>query len=149
MELDSDNPIVIRDCTLDDVYVQLYQTAIHNHLQQLIRVLDLHYNGLGWEILRQQLRKNIPEGHPLYFAWISPEKKTYPGSCHLRRQLLASEWVGLYYLITGKIVLISLFFQPIYYPFPNIIHYKGSLEELDMCVDADISLNNLKSVAVG
>lgn len=95
VELDSDNPIVIRDCTLDDVYVQMYQTAILNHLQQLIRVLELHYNGLGWEILRQQLRKNIPEDHPLYSAWILPDRKTYPASCHLRRQLLANEWVGL------------------------------------------------------
>jgi hypothetical protein len=113
VELDSDNPIVIRDCTLDDVYVQMYQTAILNHLQQLIRVLELHYNGLGWEILRQQLRKNIPEDRPLYSAWILPDRKTYPGSCHLRRQLLANEWVGLL-LTSWKTRANSAFYNSLY-----------------------------------
>ena len=30
--------------TLEDVYTRMYHTIIHNHFQQLIRVLGLHYN---------------------------------------------------------------------------------------------------------
>ncbi|KAH9975944.1 hypothetical protein BGW80DRAFT_1457476 [Lactifluus volemus] len=38
--------------TLDDVYTRMYHTMFHNHLQQLVRVLGLHYNGKGWEVIR-------------------------------------------------------------------------------------------------
>ncbi|KAJ7183177.1 hypothetical protein C8R46DRAFT_1066173, partial [Mycena filopes] len=44
----------------DDVYARMYHTVIHNHLQQLIRVLGLHYSGKGWA------------------------KKTFPGKCFMR-----------------------------------------------------------------
>ncbi|GAW02599.1 hypothetical protein LENED_004262 [Lentinula edodes] len=33
--------------SLEEVYTRLYHTLIHNHLQQLIRVLELHYDGTG------------------------------------------------------------------------------------------------------
>lgn len=84
VELDvvSGHSIIAPD--LDDVYMRLYHTIIHNHLQQLIRVLGLHYNGRGWEIVRRNLMENIPRDHSLYDAWLSPERKTFPGKCFLR-----------------------------------------------------------------
>jgi siderophore synthetase component len=73
--------------TLDDVYTRMYHTIIHNHFQQLIRVLDLHYNGLGWNVVRRQLQQNIPREHPLYDAWLSPERTSLPGKCFMRMRM--------------------------------------------------------------
>lgn len=72
---------------LDDVYTRIYHSAIHNHLQQLIRVLGLHYNGRGWEIVRNHLNELIPKDHPLYTAWLSPDRKTLPGKCFVRMRI--------------------------------------------------------------
>lgn len=73
--------------TLDAVYTRMYHTIVHNNFQQLIRVLGLHYNGLGWKIVREQLVANIPREHPLYTAWLSPEQSTLPGKCFLRMRM--------------------------------------------------------------
>lgn len=94
--------------TLDDVYTRMYHTIIHNHFQQLIRVLGLHYNGLGWKIVREQLQKNIPKDHPLHDAWMSPDRKTLPGKCFMRMRMS------------------SMYRFHLHGPFPNLIHYKGS-----------------------
>ncbi|TFK75105.1 hypothetical protein BDN72DRAFT_892460 [Pluteus cervinus] len=92
---------------LDDVYTRMYHTVFHNHFQQLIRILDLHYNGVGWALVRQRLEEAIPHGHPLRDAWLSPERKTLPGKCFLRMRMS-----GMYrFHLHG--------------PFPNLIHYKG------------------------
>ncbi|KAL0581468.1 hypothetical protein V5O48_000622 [Marasmius crinis-equi] len=92
---------------LDDVYARMYHTVFHNHLQQLIRVLGLHYNGLGWEIVRKHLKENIPHDHSLYKAWLSPERKTFPGKCFMRMRMQ-----GMYrFHLHG--------------PFPNLLLYKG------------------------
>lgn len=77
--------IVAQD--LDDVYTRMYHTVFHNHFQQLIRVLGLHYNGIGWEIVRKNLRSVIPRNHGLYDAWLSEERKTLPGKCFMRMRM--------------------------------------------------------------
>lgn len=73
--------------TLEDVYTRLYHTLIHNHLQQLIRVLDLHSSGVGWNIVRRRLSEVIPDGHELRSLWLSPETETLPGKCFMRMRL--------------------------------------------------------------
>lgn len=73
--------------TLEDVHTRLYHTLIHNHLQQLIRVLNLHYSGVGWNIVRERLREQLPHGHELYKLWLSPETETLPGKCFMRMRL--------------------------------------------------------------
>ncbi|KAF7424254.1 hypothetical protein PC9H_009560 [Pleurotus ostreatus] len=97
---------------LDDVYTRMYHTVIHNHLQQLIRVLGLHYNGRGWRIVRKHLHAIIPHDHGLYVSWLSPENKTFPGKCFMRMRMQ-----GMYrFHLHG--------------PFPNLIHYRGvSMED--------------------
>lgn len=70
--------------TLEDVYTRLYHTLIHNHLQQLIRVLGLHYNGIGWEIVRRHLEKQIPAEHELRKLWLNPKTEALPGKCFMR-----------------------------------------------------------------
>ncbi|KAF7312080.1 hypothetical protein MIND_00220300 [Mycena indigotica] len=92
---------------LDDVYARMYHTVIHNHLQQLIRVLGLHYNGKGWAIVRKHLRASIPEEHALYASWLSPDRKTFPGKCFMRMR-----FQGMYRF-------------HLHAPFPNLILYEG------------------------
>ena len=65
----------------------MYHTVFHNHPQQLIRVLGLHYNGRGWEIVRHHLNELIPKDHGLYAAWLSAERKTLPSKCFLRMRM--------------------------------------------------------------
>ena len=60
---------------IDHLYRRAYYVGIYNHLQRLIRVLDLHYNDQGWEIVRKHLSQSIPRDHRLYNAWLSPESK--------------------------------------------------------------------------
>lgn len=94
--------------TLDDVYTRMYHTMIHNHLQQLVRVLGLHYNGKGWEVIRVLLREAIPRGHALENAWLGEESKTIPGKCFMRMRM-----VGAYR-------------HHLHGPFLNLLHYTGS-----------------------
>jgi len=82
------HPVVTE--TLDDVYVRLYQTMIHNHLQQLVRVLGLHYNGKGWEVIRSRLREAIPRGHTLERAWLG-EAKTVAGKSFIRMRMVGAD----------------------------------------------------------
>ncbi|KAJ7595950.1 IucC family-domain-containing protein [Mycena floridula] len=92
---------------LDDVYARMYHTIIHNHFQQLIRVLGLHYNGKGWEIVRKHFKAQVPADHTLYTAWLSPERKTFPGKCFMRMRMQ-----GMYrFHLHG--------------PFPNLLHFEG------------------------
>ena len=83
--------------TLDDVYTRMYHTMIHNHLQQLVRVLGLHYSGKGWNLIRKRLREAIPEGHGLAKAWLGKEVKTLPGKCFMRMRM-----VGMYRHVGGE-----------------------------------------------
>lgn len=76
--------------TLDDVYTRMYHTMFHNHLQQLVRVLELHYNGKGWQVIRARLREAIPRGHALEKAWLGEEVKTIAGKCFMRMRMIGA-----------------------------------------------------------
>lgn len=93
--------------TIDDVYARMYHTMFHNHLQQLVRVLELHYNGKGWQVIRMRLREAIPPGHALERAWLGKEAKTFPGKCFMRMRM-----AGMYR-------------HHLHGPFPNLLHYTG------------------------
>lgn len=84
--------------TLDDVYTRMYHTVFFNHFQQLIRVLGLHYNGLGWDVVRNVLRRNIPNDHFLFNAWLSPQQKTLPGKSYMRMRMASMDrFVSCYF----------------------------------------------------
>jgi siderophore synthetase component len=87
--------------TLDDVYTRMYHTMIHNHLQQLVRVLGLHYNGKGWEVIRVRVREAIPRGHALERAWLGEEAKTLAGKCFMRMRM-----VGAYRHVSFSLALV-------------------------------------------
>ncbi|KAF8071691.1 IucC family-domain-containing protein [Lyophyllum atratum] len=105
LEVHDGHSIIASD--LDDVYTRMYHTIFHNHLQQLIRVLGLHYNGRGWEVVRDHLNAVIPNDHPLHAAWLSPERKSLPSKCFLRMRMS-----GMYRF-------------HLHSPFPNLINYRG------------------------
>lgn len=77
----------IETATLEETYPKFYHTLFHNHLQRLIRILGMHHNGLGWEMLRTHLQNVIPVDHPLRKAWLAPENAFVPGKCLLRMRL--------------------------------------------------------------
>ena len=92
--------------SLDDVYTRMYHTMIHNHLQQLVRVLGLHYNGKGWEVIRVRLREAIPCGHALKKAWLGEEAKTLAGKCFMRMRMVgAYRHVSFLWLFFARYVL--------------------------------------------
>lgn len=73
--------------TIEDVYVRMYHTVFHNHFQQLIRVLGLHYSGKGWNIVRKCLHEQIPTGHPLERAWLGEGARKVLGKCYMRMRI--------------------------------------------------------------
>ncbi len=111
--------------TRKEAYSKFYHTLIHNHLQRLIRLLGLHYDGRGWEILRYHLDKTIPAVHELRDAWLSPEQTTVHGKCLMRMRLQ-----GLYRDVSLSAILSPgpseyVALQVVYSPFPNMILYEG------------------------
>ncbi|KAJ7671582.1 hypothetical protein DFH06DRAFT_1366688 [Mycena polygramma] len=90
--------------TLEETYPKFYHTLIHNHLQRLIRLLGLHYNGVGWEMLRGHLKAVIPQDHGLWKAWM--ETDTVAGKCLLRMRLQ------------------SVHDKMVFSPFPNMLLYR-------------------------
>jgi siderophore synthetase component len=126
VELDAAEGHSIIAPDLDDVYARMYHTVIHNHLQQLIRILGLHYNGKGWAIVRKHLKAQVPRDHSLYESWMSPERKTFPGKCFMRMRMQGMyRFVSQCGLLVSILVLISYLSQHLHGPFPNLIHYEG------------------------
>jgi siderophore synthetase component len=70
-----------------EAYSKMYHTLIHNHLQRLIRLLGMHYNGKGWQILRHHLKAIIPATHELYREWLGPDSKEVSGKCLMRMRI--------------------------------------------------------------
>ncbi|KAI8984409.1 IucC family-domain-containing protein [Mycotypha africana] len=71
--------------TIDEVSKLLYHTLFHCHLQRLIRVLNLHYNGVGWEIVRNRMSELVPRNHVMYSSFL--EKTKVPGKCLVRMKI--------------------------------------------------------------
>ncbi|KAJ6577417.1 IucC family-domain-containing protein [Mycena capillaripes] len=90
--------------TLEETYPKFYHTLIHNHLQRMIRLLGMHYNGVGWEMLRGHLRNVIPQDHGLWKAWM--ETDSVAGKCLLRMRLQ------------------SVHDKMVFSPFPNMLLYR-------------------------
>ncbi len=103
---------------LDKIYSAVYHAGIHNHLQRLIRVLDLHYNGEGWKIVRQHLMQLIPKDHGLYKAWLSSERKMV--KCLLRMRIeKVDKYVSKRFQFPCLITYVRI--QSLYTPVPNLI----------------------------
>lgn len=49
------------------------------------RVLNLHHNGKGWELLRKHLGNMIPRDHPMWTVFMESEK--VPGKCLVRMKI--------------------------------------------------------------
>ena len=115
--------------TLDGVYTRMYHAMIHNHLQQLVRVLGLHYNGKGWQVIRVRLREAIPRGHALEKAWLGEEAKTIAGKCFMRMRMVGAYRHVSLALVARRVPAECLNHKHLHGPFPNLLHYTGSDEE--------------------
>ncbi|KAI9272746.1 IucC family-domain-containing protein [Phascolomyces articulosus] len=87
--------------SMDLVYNRLYHSLFHTHLQRLIRVLGMHHNARGWEMVRHHFNKLVPKDDPMYAYFM--EQKKVSGKC-----LISMKLDGLYR-------------DDIFRPFPNVI----------------------------
>ncbi|KAI8636368.1 IucC family-domain-containing protein [Parasitella parasitica] len=90
--------------SLDEVSKLLYHTLFHCQFQRLIRVLNLHYNGVGWEMVRNKMCELIPKDHVMWPMFMGHEK--VPGKCLVRMKID------------------ELYRDYIYRPVPNMIFFK-------------------------
>ncbi|KAL1917589.1 uncharacterized protein VTP21DRAFT_3982 [Calcarisporiella thermophila] len=65
-----------------DTYKLLHHTLIQCHLQQVVRALQLHADGIGWQIVREEFIQQVPRQHPLFNAWLNEEYVL--GKCLIR-----------------------------------------------------------------
>ncbi|KZT57956.1 hypothetical protein CALCODRAFT_550316 [Calocera cornea HHB12733] len=91
---------------LYDCFKLLHHTLIHVHIHRLIRVLGLHEDGRGWDIVRTHLDAAIPQDHALRKAWLSDDAQFVPAKCFI------------------KMKMTELYRDYIYSPIPNLILYK-------------------------
>ncbi|KAI9480956.1 MAG: IucC family-domain-containing protein [Benjaminiella poitrasii] len=90
--------------TIDEVFKLLYHTLFHCQFQRLIRVLGLHYNGVGWEMVRNHMSELIPRDHVMWPMFMEAEK--VPGKCLVRMKID------------------ELYRDYIYRPVPNMVLFK-------------------------
>lgn len=64
------------------VYKGFYHTVILCHLYRLIRALDLHHSGIGWQIIRRHLSEMIPRDNVLQKLFF--EEAKFQIKCFLR-----------------------------------------------------------------
>ncbi|PBK88955.1 hypothetical protein ARMGADRAFT_936425 [Armillaria gallica] len=95
--------------TIDAVWTRMYHTVVHNHLQQLVRVMGLHTGGEGYELLRMHLAKFVPLTHP----WFT--QPYVEGKCFMRMRMQGMDRWHLH----G--------------PFPNLVLFQG--EELGIVME--------------
>jgi siderophore synthetase component len=73
--------------SLEEIFPKFYHTFVHNHIQRLIRLLGLHHNGRGWEILRTHMNSVIPKEHPVRKVWLAPESTSVDSKCLMRMRM--------------------------------------------------------------
>ena len=81
---------VVAVMTLEEILPKFYHTFVHCHLQRLIRLLGMHYNGLGWEMVRKYMADVIPVEHPAWRSWMGPACKTVDSKCLMRMRMCDS-----------------------------------------------------------
>lgn len=115
--------------TLEEIYPKFYHTLVHNHLQRLIRVLGMHYDGRGWIMLRQYLGEVIPSDHELRKLWLSEESTTVAGKCLMRMRLQGvyrdvSSFIRWGFAFSFCSMTHRILLQMVYNPFPNLIQFR-------------------------
>ncbi|KAG1462348.1 hypothetical protein G6F56_005538 [Rhizopus delemar] len=90
--------------TLEEVFKLLYHTLFHCQIQRLVRVLNLHYSGEGWEIVRKYMNLYVPKDHVMWPMFMETAK--VPGKCMVRMKID------------------ELYRDYIYRPVPNMIKYE-------------------------
>ena len=89
--------------TCEEAAKKLYHTLVHNHLQRLVRVLGLHYDGRGWEIVRGHMERHVKQGNWLWDVWMGEKGKSVSGKCLVRMKIQ-----GLYRDVSASLPLSTL-----------------------------------------
>ncbi|CAA7267094.1 unnamed protein product [Cyclocybe aegerita] len=97
--------------TLEETFPKFYHTFVHNHIQRLIRLLGLHYNGLGWEMLRKHMAAVIPKDHPVWAVWMDPRSTSVNSKCLMRMRMRDS------------------YRDMVYSPYPNMIQFRSAPDQ--------------------
>ncbi|KAI8143676.1 hypothetical protein BJV82DRAFT_100599 [Fennellomyces sp. T-0311] len=69
----------------EHAYAFFYFVSIETHLQCLIRILGMHHNGRGWQMVRTHLSNLLTPGHPMYTYLL--EQKEVLSMCFIRTKL--------------------------------------------------------------
>ncbi|PIA14897.1 hypothetical protein COEREDRAFT_45656 [Coemansia reversa NRRL 1564] len=90
-----------------EVFDLAYHTLVQCQLHRLIRALDLHYHGDGWDIVRKSFEQRVSKDHPLHHVWY---QASFDFKCFISMKL-----GGLYR-------------DFLYLKLPNILFYKNEAE---------------------
>lgn len=93
--------------TLQEIFPKFYHTFVHNHIQRLIRVLGLHYNGRGWELLRSHMGSVIPATHPVWKVWMDSTCMEVESKC-LMRMRMRDSYRDVSSVFTWRLCLVDL-----------------------------------------
>ncbi|KXN81324.1 hypothetical protein AN958_05179 [Leucoagaricus sp. SymC.cos] len=94
--------------SLEEASPKFYHTFVHNHIQRLIRLLKLHSNGIGWDLLRKHMASVIPRDHKLWDIWMKPERRRVDSKCLMRMRMKDS------------------YRDMVYSPYINMVQYRPS-----------------------
>ncbi|KAG6813605.1 hypothetical protein H0H92_009222 [Tricholoma furcatifolium] len=115
----------IATATLEEIYPKFYHTFVHNHIQRLIRILGMHTNGVGWEMLRTHMAASIPSNHDLQQLWLSPDSMLLPSKCLMRMRMRDSyREVKFAEEAVHPPSLKSADLQMVYVSIPNMVQYR-------------------------
>lgn len=114
------------------LFERMYQCMIQLHLHQLIRVLGLHYNGVGWGVVRRRFTDVVPRDHALTACWYGEEALEIKVESFLKMTMALGKKVSsLLKFVSSSVfslLIISVPFQrvEVYKSLPNHLLYTGS-----------------------
>jgi len=108
--------------TLEETFPKFYHTFVHNHIQRLIRLLRLHTNGIGWDLLRKHMASVIPRDHKLWDLWMDPERRRVDSKC-LMRMRMKDSYRDVGHVIAAQVLQTEIL-QMVYSPYVNMIQYR-------------------------
>ncbi|CAF1187803.1 unnamed protein product [Adineta steineri] len=86
-----------------EVYMKLFHCFIQNHMNRLVRALDLHYSRKGWTVVRKAVEKYITVTSPAANAWL---KETVPLKAFLKMKL-ADKYRDYIYCETPNVLALA------------------------------------------
>jgi len=58
--------------TTEELYDKIFHCGIHSNLFQIMKALNLHYSGVGCQVIKDILATLLPTHHPEWNLWFQP-----------------------------------------------------------------------------